>query len=324
MYFSSAPGCSFKDSRFSTDLKKHLARKTWCPCKDAGWTVEKGKEGKVDGRKTRYNNGSVTNTGDITAQRDVNINNTTININVNVDGKVLPSGSEAERAYLQQHAASIYKNILAGINGPDADILSRFVRETWLSEVHEKLNNVLSLRNGKHQYLVLQMQGDIPQIETLAGRDAPEQLVALATKTMHQFAVDTCGGYDASKCPTLCYGQTCDTREEAEELRERSGGKGFVRQLFLAGSGRHEGISKDFWIVMRDMNEKPAEEPELMKEGCVVAQVKEHLATRPKARKRVGQVISTQLQDVEDRRGKKAKMKGSKPVGGEPVESLRL
>lgn len=307
MLYKGAPGCGFKPSRYTQVLQRHLDRKSWCPCKDANWTVEKGREGQVDLRKTRYTKSSVTNTGDISAERDVNITTNNININVNVDGKILPSGSDAERAYLQQHAESIYKSILAGTQGPEADILGRFIRETWLSDVHDKLNNVCALRSDKHQYIVLQMRGDVPQIETFAGKEAPEQLLSIAEKIMHQFAVDTCGGHDASKISTRYYGQTCDTREEAEALHDLAEGRGVVCQAKVWGTGHHEGQRKDFWVNMRDRNEKPPVNPALMAEGCVVAKVQEDLK-KAKVRKRMGQVVSSQLQNVDNRTDKKAKI----------------
>lgn len=54
MIYKGAPGCDFKGSRFSTDLRKHLNRQSWCPCKNAKWTVAKSRQGQVDGRSTRY------------------------------------------------------------------------------------------------------------------------------------------------------------------------------------------------------------------------------------------------------------------------------
>lgn len=54
MIFKGAPGCNFKGSKFSTDLKRHLDKKTWCPCKAAQWTIEKAKEGQIDQRTARY------------------------------------------------------------------------------------------------------------------------------------------------------------------------------------------------------------------------------------------------------------------------------
>lgn len=307
MIYKGAPGCDFKASRYTQVLQRHLDRKTWCPCKDAGWTVEMGRQDQTDLRKTRYKNSSVSNVGDVTAERDVNINNTTVNINVHVDGKVLPSGSQAEREYLQQHADSIYKSILAGTKGAEADILKRFVNQTWLSDVHEKLNNVCSLRDDKHQYIVLQMRGDVPMIETFAGREAPEQLLSIAEKIMHQFAVDTCQGYDVVKLPTKHYGQTCDTREEAEALHESDGGEGVVCQAKVWGNGKHTGEKRNFWVNMREDNPAPQPEPPLLKEGCVLARV-QGLLQPPRVRKQMGQVITTQLQNIDDRRSRKAKI----------------
>ena len=310
MMFRGAPGCAFGPSRYSSDLQRHLCRKKWCPCKDANWTVDLGRCGQ-DGRTTRHVNKSK-NINSKNSNSTINSNNiTTVNnvtINLSVDGsKILPSGSEAERQYLQQHAESIYKAILAGTASAEADILSRFIRETWCSEVHEKLNNVLALKQDKHEYIVLQMRDGMPQIETLAGKHAPEALVRIAEQIMHQFAVDTCGGHDSTQCPREYYGQTCMSREDAERIHEVDGGQGTVCQRELWGSGEHEGQRKLYWVNMRNDNAKPSQEPALMQQGTTVARVKSHLMSK-KERKRVGQVVCAQLQQVDDRPSKKARI----------------
>ena len=304
--YEAAPGCGFKKTRYSTELKRHLSKKGWCPCKDAGWTVAMGKEGQVDRRKIRQQQ-TIDVQGDHNSVINSNNTTTTININVNVDGKILPSGSPAEREYLQAHAESIYNNILDGTKGPEADILARFVRQTWCSTIHEKLNNVLALKNDKHQYIVLQQRDSVPQIESFAGKDAPEQLLKIAEKIMHQFAVDTCGGHDANKIMTPFYGDTCDTKEEAEELNKRADGKGTVCQLRVWGNGRHEGKRDLYWVNLRDPNEKPKVEPPLMTQGCVVARVEEKLKLC-KERKRIAQNVSMQLQNIQERGDKKRKL----------------
>jgi len=53
LVYHGAPGCSFKPSNRVSVMKDHLKRQTWCPCKDADWTVEKAKEGQIDARTCR-------------------------------------------------------------------------------------------------------------------------------------------------------------------------------------------------------------------------------------------------------------------------------
>lgn len=103
---------------------------------------------------------------------------------------VLASGSKQERAYLKEHAKDIIARMSVGDDGANT-ILSRFVRETWCSERHPQLHNVCALSPKVHEYLVLTMSVDSPELEYLAGRDAPESLMMLATKTMHQMVMDS-------------------------------------------------------------------------------------------------------------------------------------
>ena len=52
--YKGAPGCNFTPSRQKSDFLKHINRKTWCPCKECNWSVEKAINGQVDGRALRY------------------------------------------------------------------------------------------------------------------------------------------------------------------------------------------------------------------------------------------------------------------------------
>jgi len=292
-------------------MRNHLKRQTWCPCKDAEWTIEKAKEGQTDGRFVHCN--PVNNDNAIAGNNNNNAitgnNNNLVNINIHIDAsKILPSGSEAERIYLKEHAESILKSIVAGAQGPEADILSRFVRETWCSEIHERLNNVLSLDNNKHQYIVLQMQNGKPQIETLAGIQAPEQLVKIAQEVMHRFAVDSCGGYDPSKLTLPDYGMTCDTESEAVAMNKEAG-KGKVCQMKVWGSSeRHKGQFDTFWVNRVDVNGVPQQIPTYMEEAKHVAGVDERLRGKKRDRQRVEKVVCAQLRQVDEKRDKKQKL----------------
>lgn len=203
--YRGAAGCNFSTQHRHV-FRNHLQRKTWCQCKDCGWTIEQACAG-VDGRSSEARAAHASQaapvTGDAnsvhTANHSHNNSNNNNTIHIHVNGPILASGSDAERAYLQEHAEGIIKSILAGTTGPEADILARFVNETWCSAKHESLNNVCSLEHKGHAYIVLQMRGGEPHVDTIAGREAPQQLTKMAQRIMHQFAVDTAGGYDPMK-----------------------------------------------------------------------------------------------------------------------------
>lgn len=236
LVYTGAPGCSFKPTGRKSLLQQHLRRSTWCPCKDAGWTVELAVRGQTDGRKTRvtqHTDHGINIAGD---HARANINN--FNITVNVNSPVLPSGSDAEREYLYNHAESILKAVVAGVQGPSPDILSRFVNETWCSGTHTALNNVLSLKASNHEYIRLCMHGDSKAIETLAGKEAPRQLLDIARKILTQLARDTCGFNPVAYDPP-CYDEAYATRAAAEEEHRRYG-RGVVRRAKVraAGAGR--------------------------------------------------------------------------------------
>ena len=200
LQYHGAPKCNFKPTRQKSDFLKHLKRKTWCACKDCDWSVEKALQGQVDGRTARHQTATEVhgnqNMTEIQGNHNSVDNSTTINI---IMPPVYASGSDKEREYLKEHAEHIIKRITAGTDASEADILSRFVRETWCSDQHHKLNNVMSLTTQGNEFIILRMRDGEPQIETLAGREAPEQLVTIAQKVMHQFAVDAAKGYDATK-----------------------------------------------------------------------------------------------------------------------------
>jgi len=306
--YKGAPGCNFKPSKFKNDIQRHLKRKTWCACKEADWNVDKAREVHKDGRSFRYSGQNVVNNGSGSVNNSNNNVNINVNINVSPGATVFPSGSDAERSYLQEHAETIFKKILAETIGPEADILSRFVQETWCSREHEKLNNVLSLTSQGHEYIVLRMRGGQPQIETFAGRDAPQQLVQLAQKVMHQFAVDSCKGYDPSQLTMPDYGMTCDTEAEALALNEKAG-RGTVCQMKVWGSSeRHKNQFDTFWVNRVDVNEKPKETPSFMQEADQVAGVNGRLLARKNDRKRLEKVICCQLRNVDGKRDKKQKL----------------
>ena len=251
--YHGAPGCAFKPTRFKNVLEKHLTRKTWCPCKDYKWTVEQATEGQVDGRKVRFNG-----TGNIVGDHNnINSHNTVIN-NINVTMPVLASGSEEERAYLKEHAEAIIKTIVEGTTEAEADILSRFVRETWCNAEHTKLHNVCSLSAKGHEYLLLQMRDGHPHIETLAGRDAPEQLVTIAKKIMHQMAVDSCKGYDASKMRKVEKGQ--EPREDAD----RVAGVGYTLSTARGKKRQRQRIERVVACQLRQVPDKPSERERIL------------------------------------------------------------
>ena len=240
----------------------------------------------------------------------VGSNNTIININV-APGAVLPSGSEAERAYLREHAQTILRSILAAADSPEADILSRFVRDTWCSDEHEQLNNVLAVKNSAHRYVILRMEDGKPQLDTIAGKDAPEQLVKIAQKVMHQFAIDACAGHDPSRLNDKWFDRTLDTREEAEAHQQNSGGGGQVVQMDTLGrGGDHQGKPGHYWMVVRGYNDPPIVKPPMYEEGKTVAWVDRRLKVK-KDRERVKAVVSAQLWLVDNRFTKKQKMRAA-------------
>lgn len=297
-----------KPTRFSKNMQRHLEKKGWCPCKQHGWDMAKAIEGQKDGRSDNSEPSAPVNHVQInqTVQGNNNVNtvnNTTVNIHLHTG--VLPSGSEAERMYLQQHAATIYKSILAGTTGPEPDILSRFVRETWCSRDHEQLHNVVALTKKQHKYILLQMRDGEPQIETIVGPDAPERLVNIANAVMQQFAKDSFQGHDPSWHQPPIFDALHNTREGAEEER-RKHGQGVVCQWkhlqHIYPSEREE------WINNRAPNAPPMDRPVNADQVERTATTARSINRNKKSRKQVGGAVSCQLQEDKAKSDKRAKL----------------
>ena len=286
-------------------MQRHLHRKAWCPCKELQWDLKKALEGQVDGRRERHQPGNVCHgTQTQVIQGDHNtVNNTTVNIHLH--NPVLPSGSDAEREYLKQHAATIYKSILAGTEGPEPDILSRFVRETWCSQKHGQLHNVVALTKKQHKYIILQMRDGEPQVETIVGPDAPERLVKIANAVMHQFAKDSNEGHDPTWHEPPIFDRLYATRAEAEEEHTRYG-SGVVCQWkdlqHAFPSTRTE------WLNNRTTNAPPAQKKPNVDDVERTAGAARVIRQSKAARKRVGGAVSCQLQEDRLKSDKRARL----------------
>lgn len=277
-------------------MARHLAIKAWCPCKDAKWTIEDAVRGQTDGRSNR----SVVNqavAGDQSTIFNTSGNNNNIfNITLQVPAGVLPSGSDAERAYLLANAEAILKGAVADCKTPEADILSRFVRETWCSDEHSSLNNVLSLKSSNLEFIRLCQNGGRARIETLAGKEAPAQLVEIAQKLLVQLAKDTCSGYNPAWYTTPFFDRHHEDRSGAETEHDNYG-RGVVRQL-----------DDGTWINDRSANPPPSEDPRLLHEASMAAGVPRGLENRRREKRRVERVVTSQLQQVPDKRDKRRKL----------------
>ena len=310
LIYNGAPGCSFKPTNRKSSFIQHLATKTWCQCKDVNWTAENAVQGQQDGRtKARTQTVAAHGLQTINVQSGdhspVNVH-APVNVFVlNVPPSVLPSGSEEERAFLLAHADTIMKSIVSGIEGPNADILSRFVRETWCSPTLPELNNVMALKGNNLEFIRLYSQQGQNKIETLVGKEAPLQLVKLALNGMVQLAKDSCGGYNPAWPMPACYDQAYERKEEAEAEHAKYGAGSVYRR-------KHD--SK--WINDRSPNAPPAEDPALLAEADQAALVANTLRTRSKEKKRVARVISSQLQQIPDKRSQRRKLMAAAQAEG--------
>lgn len=297
MIYKGAPGCTFKPSSYKTDLLRHLQRKGWCKCKDAGWTVENGIQGQVDGRTAK-----ATAAQAVMADNHGVVNNNQVNITVNLPPNVVPSGSDAEREYLLAHADDIIRAVVAGVQGPQAEILSNFVNETWCSDTHSVLNNVVALKSNNHEYVRLHMRGDRPKIQTLAGKDAPAQLVDIARQLMLQLAIDVRKGHNPTRYSVPVYKQTYDTREEAE-AEQASLQSGRVCQMEVRERGW-------YWInnTSFDINVPPRETTPLMQDAEQAAWVDDTLKKSKQKRENVAKVVSSQLRQEGKKHDKRLKL----------------
>ena len=300
LIYYGAPACSFKPSHRKSVFMRHHTMKGWCPCKEAGWTIDDAVQGQQDGRfKSQEAVGNeqpqvnIQTTGDNSPVNAV-INNVVV---FNVSPSVLPAGSEAERSFLKTNAETILKAIVAGVDGPGADILSRFVRETWCSDQLPQLNNVMALKSNNLEFIRLCEQGGQKKIETFAGKEAPGQLVELALKNMTQLSKDSCGGYNPAWPVPACYEKAHETKEGAEAEHAKYGAG---RVYFRKEDGK--------WVNDRSTNPPPAVTPALFKEADQVAFVPHTLRRKRGERKRVARVVTTQLQQVPDKRDKKRKL----------------
>jgi len=70
--YNGAPGCNFKSTKLRADIKRHLSRKTWCPCKAADWNIEKAKTTYKDKRSIRYTKHKVSNNAEGNNITDIN------------------------------------------------------------------------------------------------------------------------------------------------------------------------------------------------------------------------------------------------------------
>lgn len=250
--YHSAPGCDFRPTKWKNTFQKHLDRKKWCPCQECGWTLEAATQGQQDGRTKSTLNQQ--NTTVITGNNNTVTNNI---VNVNVSLPVFASGSEEERAYLKEHSREIIQTIVAGTNEPDAAILSRFVQETWCSQKHQKLNNVCALSSKGHEYLMLQMRGGRACLEYLAGRDAPDKLLDVASKTMHQMAVDSCNGYDVTRLWPP--GKNHEPRDDANTVA-------WVGHTVSKAHGRkrdRDEVKRTIPVQLRDVSDRPSKKSKI-------------------------------------------------------------
>lgn len=290
-------------------MLKHLNKKGWCPCKQAGWTIQNALDESSVTRKTAVCTATSTISGHhntATIDQSTNITN---NITVNLPPSVFPSGSEAERAYLKKHADAIMAAIVAGSAQADPDILTRFVRETWCSDEHGQLNNVVALSTRGNEFVILQMRDGKPAMETVAGKGAPGKLVDIAQKIMHQFAVDASDGYDPTRYCVPCYEGTYTTPAEAEEERARWG-RGVVCKMEVLGRGPHEGAVGCYWINNRAafVSAPPAQDTELTRQAEKTARVRTTLARRPREKRDVEAAVSCQLRHAYDKGSKRARL----------------
>ena len=231
-------------------------------------------------------------------------NSTNVVINLISPCPILASGSDEERAYLLQHAAGILHTITAGTEEPDAEIISRFVRETWCSAKHEALNNVLALKSNNLEFIRLCEVGGERRIETLAGKEALPKLVTLATNNMTQMAKDSCGGHNPATYTPPIFDVKHDTREEAEKERSKHGaGQVVPFKIF--------GKPTDKWINDRSTNAPPSQEPPVFKQAAQVAWVPDTLKRKRKEKQHVEKVVSAQLRNMENKRDRKRKLQVS-------------
>lgn len=313
LIYHGAQGCSFKPTGLRMALVRHLKRKSWCPCKDVGWTVEDGVRGQTDGRRTKVEHVQSVNSNNTNNTINNNTTNNNVTINVNLPSNIFPSGSDAERAYLLQHADDIINAIVAGVDGPQAEILSNFVSETWCSDTHTVLNNVIALKSNNHEFVRLHMRGDQPKIQTLAGKDAPSQLVDIARQLLLQLAIDVRRGHNPTRYSVPVYKQTFDTREEAETERDRLG-SGTVCQMEVYGvPPRHAREKGWFWIVnsSHDLNIPPRETTELMRRAEQAAWVNDTLKQSTKKRAGIAKVVSSQLRQLDKKHDRRSKLLAS-------------
>lgn len=174
MIYKGAPGCDFKGSRFSTDLRKHLNRKSWCPCKDANWTVEKAKEGQVDLRSTRYTGHGTSDTRVIPAAAE--------HQNVSLLFPAMQLCNEADAIFAKflkrKGTRQLIDNLVAGgINQDD------IVRGAWIcvelqTELKEWIGKIHSFRKEKEGHVYAVTSSVINCVKIGMWRGSLEKLIA--------------------------------------------------------------------------------------------------------------------------------------------------
>lgn len=265
--YHGAPGCVFPATNQKARFRRHLERSTFCPCKAAKWTMEDAVRGQTDGRTARHSdttaeNGAVTNNnGDHNVSHNTTNNVTIINV---APPAVLPSGSPEERAYLLANAEAILKSVVAGFEKPDADIVARFVQETWCSENHTALNNVMAARQDSTDFIRYRAFDGQHRLEKLHGREAPLQLVTVARELLKQLSKDVWSGHNPAQYCVPFYDELHETQQGAETEHEKYG-RGVVCQMKVFPFFRTGTDHK--WINNRAWNAPPAEDPGLAREA---------------------------------------------------------
>ena len=200
----------------------------------------------------------------------------------------------------------VIKSVCAGSEGPQADILARFVRETWCSEEHTLLNNVTALKTNNHIYVRLRERGGKREIEPLVGKEAPGQLVTIARKLLRQLVVDACDGYDPCNYVPPYYDEIHPTREGAEEewAKYRTG---TVCRYSLFAPG-HEGF-----ICNRSYgNAPPDTPPALLKEADQAGMAERTLDRKRADKRRIEKVVAFDLQHLDDKKQRHSRLKHAK------------
>lgn len=313
LIYRPAPGCRYTPTPQKALMRKHLNSKLQCPCKQAHWTIEDAVRGQVDGRTTRYQRPAGGEKTTVINDNSTNIDNSN-NSNTTIDNSthihvhipaVLPSGSAAERNYIASHAKSIVEAITRGVAGPDADIVSRFVRQTWCSDEHRPLNNVVAYNSKSLEFMRLCEKDGKAEIEILAGKQAPGQLTGIALQTMVQLSEDVCDGYNPARHTPPIFEVRHATQQAAEEEQSR------LRAGKVTRLRDWKNQTTDVWVNDRSENAPPPENPPLFHKASQIAWVPATLRQKRKDRENVEKVISCQLRHQTDRKRRKQELENS-------------